>query len=197
MNLQQIQNEFDKQSKDKRDRKGSRIDKVKIVSLDSGDRAQHPYLKIGDIVIVKESDANCSHCQLANGLIHTFDNSQLEFIEKKTEPAPKWTLEKIKNCDEIKFGTIIGLSDSNAKSIYITTSNDGSMQVLSEAIGIRHWNEFEMVRFYRPDGSEILPPEDKVEIKPIEQIDLYQRVKKLEDQVNFLINKKDSTQERF
>jgi hypothetical protein len=108
-----------------------------------------------------------------------------------------WTLEKIKSCEEIKFGTIIGLSDSNAKSIYIRTMNDGSMQVLSEAIGLRHWNEFKMVRFYRPDGSEILPPEDKIEAQPAVQIDLYQRVKKLEDQVYFLINKKDSTQERF
>ena len=72
-----------------------------------------------------------------------------------------WTLKKIKACEEIKFGTMCKYRDMDFVFVKFSTdqvtfgiidkfANYCCVNVISES-----------VEFYRPDGSEILPPEDK------------------------------------
>jgi hypothetical protein len=111
-----------------------------------------------------------------------------------------WTLEKIKNCEEIKFGTFF-LTDSQdvpEKSTIIFKWDNGAFKWIDydsccdgydiEAIN-KYAKEF---HFYRPDGSEILPPEDEVKFPPLSDVemDLSARVAALEKQMFYLMSGK-------
>jgi hypothetical protein len=78
-----------------------------------------------------------------------------------------WTLKKIKACEEIKFGTMFRNEYGNA----IVVSKMGvngfcGFEFMQEGQEVldrysSYNGEYPEFHFYRPDGSEILPPEDK------------------------------------
>jgi hypothetical protein len=79
-----------------------------------------------------------------------------------------WTLEKIKNCEEIKFGTICR-SRQTEHGLFIQYNNadEGSVSIFWKCrYATNTYTDNGLMlngfHFYRPDGTEILPPEDKV-----------------------------------
>jgi hypothetical protein len=111
-----------------------------------------------------------------------------------------WTLEKIKNCEEIKFGTYFNTDTDIAgevpNSIIISKDSIGSFEWVCPIHGKDDY-ECELIvkncsrfHFYRPDGSEILPPEDEVkEDAPYDQetsMNVFDRIKRLERMVERL-----------
>lgn len=75
-----------------------------------------------------------------------------------------WTLKKINECDEIKFGTVMEFTGEDEERRVV---NNGFMgfKTISDGL-VFTWGEENKditdMQFYRPDGTEILPPKDDV-----------------------------------
>jgi hypothetical protein len=98
-----------------------------------------------------------------------------------------WTLEKIKNCEEIKFGTLFfkqGISESFVITCLHTLRYVGCG--FDRIDSLYRDDGFELMRFYRPDGSEILPPEDEVNPVASAEINNSVRIDRLERMVERL-----------
>lgn len=82
-----------------------------------------------------------------------------------------WTLEKIRECKEIKFGTYFNtdqcIENNEPNDIITRVEDDGSFSWISRDFGPDGYDLEEVKKyartfhFYHPDGTEILPPEDE------------------------------------
>ena len=77
----------------------------------------------------------------------------------------KWTLEKIKACEEIKLGTSVTEEDYRLDIPFIrgkfVLANKSVMYRRDNNTLCDHGGSYDKFHFYRPDGSEILPPENE------------------------------------
>ncbi len=82
----------------------------------------------------------------------------------------KWTLEKILDCEEIKFGTSVTIDGDSSGRVTLGKSADGLEAIRDDLLrhvwGDHVFSEYNF-KFYREDGTEILPPEDKPKVKKL------------------------------
>ena len=82
----------------------------------------------------------------------------------------KWTLEKINDCEEIKFGTEACIG-KNRRDRVVILKREKVIKTVNSIEEFTEWRDISVIsafQFYRPDGTEILPPEDS---KTEEQIE--------------------------
>jgi hypothetical protein len=132
-------------------------DKAKVVTVNKKDSILRyvPNLAVGDIVTIDQNDSEAPWCLFSNNERWALNQDRLELI-------PTWTLEKIKNCLEIKFGTIVKRKyDLDAAlMLFVRLGDDGNIDIIDQE-GEYRCLSLCTLAFYRPDGSEILPPEDE------------------------------------
>lgn len=88
----------------------------------------------------------------------------------------KWTLEKILACDEIKFGTVLFI---NGVHLIVTSKGKYGFRFIDEEECGDGYDEQGILsqgisfQFFRPNGTEILPPKDKKKVKSTIFVNLY------------------------